>query len=228
MISAFIDRPASAGVVSIWLALSATIWDRPALCSPATPSMMVNAITAIMGSQLRDLRDRSLILLGFAAALRRSELVALDFEDIEVARQGLVLNVRRGKTDQDARGRKVAVPLGRTSLCPVTAFEAWRLASGSTSGPVFTTIGGSEKLPLTRLSSESVSLVLRARLRRAGYDPTPYSGHSLRAGLATSAAANGVTAWKIRAQTGHSSDAMLARYIRDGELWVGNAASVLL
>jgi integrase len=79
-----------------------------------------------------------------------------------------------------------------------------------------------------RLSGEAVSLVVRERVAAVGLTPTPYSGHSLRAGLATSAAQAGVPTWRIRAQTRHASDVMLTRYIREGELFVDNAAGTLL
>jgi integrase len=95
-------------------------------------------------------------------------------------------------------------------------------------GPLFRPVDRHGNIDPARLSGEAVSLVLKQRLEAIGYDPKAYSGHSLRSGLATSAAQAGVSAWKIRAQTGHASDQMLSRYIRDGELFIGNAAGALL
>lgn len=176
----------------------------------------------------RDARDRALLLIGFAGGFRRSELVGLDHADIEHVRHGLVVTLRRSKTDQEGAGRKIGIPLGRTRYCPVAALDAWLSMTGSDSGPVFRPVDRHGHIQPERLSGEAVSLVIRERVARVGIDPTGYSGHSLRAGFATSAAQAGVSTLKIRQQTGHASDAMLARYIREGELFNGNAVSALL
>jgi integrase len=181
-----------------------------------------------MKDRPKDLRDRALLLIGFAGGFRRSELVGLDRADIETVREGLVVTLRRSKTDQEAAGRKIGIPYGRTRHCPVRALEAWFALSGVPSGPLFRHVDRHGRIHTKRLSGEAVSLVIRERLATAGIDPSGFSGHSLRAGFATSAAQAGVTMTKIRAQTGHASDAMLGRYIRDGELFIGNAAGVLL
>lgn len=181
-----------------------------------------------MGNSLKDIRDRALLLIGFAGGFRRSELCAIDCKSIERVRQGIVITLRRSKTDQDGIGRKIGIPFGRTRWCPVAALEHWLTAAGSEDGPVFRPVSRHGRVSTNRLSAEAVNLVVRERVAAAGYDPAGYSGHSLRAGLATSAARAGVPTWKIRQQTGHASDAMLARYIRDGELFVGNVADALL
>jgi integrase len=110
----------------------------------------------------------------------------------------------------------------------VVALEQWRVASGITEGAIFRPMDRHDRVASKQLSGEGVCLIVRERVQTAGIDPTGYSGHSLRAGLATSATQAGVSSWKIRQQTGHASDAMLSRYIRDGELFIGNAASALL
>ncbi|MWB77968.1 tyrosine-type recombinase/integrase [Pseudooceanicola sp. 216_PA32_1] len=181
-----------------------------------------------MGETLRDHRDRALLLLGFAGGFRRSELVALERADIEVARQGLIVTIRRSKTDQEGAGRRIGIPHGRTRHCPVAAVEAWLSASAIDTGPLFCPITRHGHLAENSLTGDAVSVLLRERLAAAGIDPEGYSGHSLRAGFATSAAQAGVSTLKIRAQTGHASDAMLARYVREGELFNGNAAGALL
>jgi integrase len=180
------------------------------------------------GEELKDIRDRALLLVGFAGALRRSELVGLDVGDIEHVRQGIVLHLRRSKTDQDGQGRKIGIPFGRTRRCPVAALDFWLTASGITEGAVFRPVDRHGRMHATRLSAEAVSLVLRERVAAVGLEPAPYSGHSLRAGLATSAAQAGVATWRIRQQTGHASDAMLGRYIRDGQLFTENPSGALL
>jgi integrase len=181
-----------------------------------------------MGSRLKDVRDRALLLLGFAGGFRRSELIGLNFGDVVLVRQGLEVTLRRSKTDQNGVGRKIGIPHGRGRWCPVVALEQWHAASSITEGPVFRPVDRHGRVGLNRLSGEGVCLVVRERVHAAGIDPGDYSGHSLRAGLATSAAQAGVSTWKIRQQTGHASDAMLARHIRDGELFVGNVAGALL
>jgi len=181
-----------------------------------------------MADRLKDIRDRALLLVGFAGALRRSELVGLDVGDIEHVRLGIVLNLRRSKTDQDGQGRKIGIPFGRTRWCPVAALDAWLAASGIADGAIFRPVDRHGRVHNIRLSGEAIALVVRERVGAAGLDPAQYSGHSLRAGLATSAAQAGVPTWRIRAQTRHASDAMLARYIRDGEMFSQNAAGALL
>jgi len=181
-----------------------------------------------MGDGVKDIRDRALLLIGFAGALRRSELVGLNAEDVEHVRQGIVLHLRRSKTDQDGKGRKIGIPFGRTRWCPVASLDAWLAASGLAEGAIFRPVDRHGRIHDARLSGEAIALVVRERVAAAGLDPARYSGHSLRAGLATSAAQAGVPTWRIRTQTGHASDAMLARYIRDGELFTQNAAGALL
>jgi integrase len=186
------------------------------------------AILDLMGDSLKDVRDRALLLLGFAGGFRRSELVGLDVADIEIVRQGIIITLRHSKTDQDGAGRKIGIPHGRTQHCPVAAATAWLERSEITQGAVFCPVTRYGHLQPVRLSGDAVSEVIRERLAAIGIDPEGYSGHSLRAGFATSAAQAGVSTLKIRAQTGHASDAMLGRYIRDGELFIGNAAGAVL
>jgi site-specific recombinase XerD len=180
------------------------------------------------GSGLKDIRDRALLLLGFAGGFRRSELIGLNCDDVVPVRQGFEVTLRRSKTDQNGAGRKIGIPHGRGRWCPVAALDQWRVASGITEGAMFRPIDRHQRIGAKRLSGEGVCLVVRERVQAAGIDTAGYSGHSLRAGLATSAARAGVSSWKIRQQTGHASDAMLNRYIRDAELFTNNAAGALL
>lgn len=186
------------------------------------------SVLETMGARAKDLRDRALLLIGFAGAFRRSELVGLNVEDIAFVRQGMVITLRRSKTDQEGAGRKIGIPFGRTRHCPVKALESWLKRSEIDSGPLFRVMDRHGCLQAKRLSGEAVSIILKARLRQARIDPTGYSGHSLRAGFATSAAMAGASMLKIRRQTGHANDAMLARYIRDGDLFTDNAAGAVL
>ena len=173
-------------------------------------------------------RDRALLLLGFAAAFRRSELVALNVEDLQSVPEGLVVHLRRSKTDQSGEGRKIGIPYGRTNACPVKAVANWIATAKVESGPIFRAVRKGGDIGAERLSAQAVNLILKSYVERIGLPATEYSGHSLRSGLVTSAARAGVSSYKIRQQTGHRSDAMLARYIRDADLFAGNAAGALL
>jgi integrase len=181
-----------------------------------------------MGDRPKDLRDMALLLIGFAGGFRRSELCAIDCIDIEHVRQGVIITVRRSKTDQEGVGRPVGIPFGRTKWCPVAALDRWLSTAGIDAGPIFRRVDRHGRVSPDAMSPEAVCLVVRERVAAAGFDPAGYSGHSLRAGFATSAVRAGVSTLKVRAQTGHASDVMLSRYIRDGELFVDNAASRLL
>jgi integrase len=171
------------------------------------------------------LRDRALLLLGFAGAFRRSELVSLDVEDLEFTPRGVRVQLRRSKTDQEAQGRPVGVPYGVTpETCPVQAVERWlahvrTVLPGYDRGPLFLRLDAAGRVRLGRLSDRGVARVVQRWAERAGLDPARFAGHSLRAGLATSAAAGGVSERAIMNQTGHRSLAMVRRYIRDGELF---------
>lgn len=186
------------------------------------------AVLDKMGDRPKDRRDRALLLIGFAGGFRRSELVALNRADIEVVRQGLVITVRRSKTDQEGACRKVAVPLGRTRYCAVRALEDWLELAAIEDGPVFRRINRHHHIAVARLSGEAVSMVVKERLTQAAMNASTYSGHSLRAGFVTSAAQAGIASWQIRKQTGHASDVVLARYIRAGEIFENNAVASLL
>lgn len=176
---------------------------------------------------LKGHRDRALLLLGFCGALRRSELVEVRIEDIVFTSQGLILTIPRSKTDQMGEGRKIGIPKGRGNrVCPVDAVRVWLAQPGATSGFLLRSVTKGGKVSEGALSSRAVADIVKYYAEKVGLDPEKYSGHSLRAGLATSAAQQGISSWKIRAQTGHKSDGMLARYIRDGDLFTDNAAAL--
>ncbi len=163
------------------------------------------AVLNAVGDGMKDARDRALLLIGFAGGFRRSELVGLNVADIEQVRQGIIITLRRSKTDQDGTGRKIGIPHGRGAHCPVATLAGWLGTAGIKEGPIFRPINRHGQLQPERLSGDAVSEIICGRLAAAGIDPTAYSGHSLRAGFATSAARAGVSAGKIRQQTGHAS-----------------------
>jgi integrase len=182
-------------------------------------------VAALPESRL-GVRDRALLLLGFAGAFRRSELVGLDVTDVTVSRDGLVIRLRRSKTDQEGQGRTIGIPYGsRPMTCPVRALQDWLSYSGIKSGPLFRPLDRHGNMRATRFSDRGVARVVQRAALAAGLDPADFAGHSLRAGLATSAAAAGVSERAIMAQTGHKSLPMVRRYIRDGSLFNENAAA---
>jgi integrase len=171
-------------------------------------------------------RDRAMILLGFAGAFRRAELVSLNVADIQQTQKGLLITLRKSKTDQEGRGKKKAIPNGqREETCPVRAYQAWIKASGITKGPVFRGVDRHGNLLPKRCCGEAVAIVLKRAAEKAGLDPTVFAGHSLRAGLVTQAIIAGVPIHKIMEQTDHKSERMLREYIRDAEVWRDNAAA---
>lgn len=183
-------------------------------------------LTAALPATLLGKRDRALLLLGFAGAFRRSELVALDVEDLQFGSDGLAVTIRRSKTDGEGQGRTVGIPYGsHPGTCPVRATQAWLDQIGSEDGPLFRPVNRHGHLATTRLSDKAVALVVKKRMKAIGLDAGEFAGHSLRAGLATAAARAGVPERAIMAQTGHRSLTTLRKYIREGSLFLENAAA---
>jgi integrase len=174
------------------------------------------------------IRDRALLLVGFASALRRAELVSLNVEDVTTGPDGLTITLRRSKTDQEGAGRPIGVPFGSSpATCPVRALAAWVAAAGITDGPLFRGVSRHGAL-LGRLSGRGVARVVQRGAASVGLEVANFGGHSLRAGLATAAEKAGKSERAIMAQTGHRSVTMVRRYIRDANLFSDNAAAGLL
>jgi site-specific recombinase XerD len=188
----------------------------------------IRAMVAMTDAGLIGVRDRAMVLLGFAGAFRRSELVGLNVEDCEFGKDGLTITLRRSKTDQDGVGRKVGIPYGSNpDTCPVRTVQGWMEQSGVTTGPLFQSITRHGRLRPGRLAGIDVSRVVKKLAKRAGLDAAKYAGHSLRAGHATTAAIAGASERSIMNQTGHRSVQMVRRYIRDGSLFRENSAGKL-
>lgn len=159
-------------------------------------------------------RDRALLLMGFASAMRRSELVAVRVEHLTHLANGLEIFLPSSKTDQEGHGRTVFIPQANGERCPVRALTYWLEVSGINEGFVFRSVSRYDRVAKKGLSAQSVALVVKASVERVGGDARKVSGHSLRAGYCTSAAEKGLQPWQIREQTGHKSDVTLAKYIR--------------
>lgn len=194
--------------------------------APAVREDILSMVAGLQG--VKGLRDQALLLVGFAGAFRRSELVSLQLSDIEWVQQGFIAHLRFSKTDQQGIGRKVAIPYARGTSCPVRALQGWIEVAGISVGPIFRSVSKGGVVSEVGLTPQAVALIVKERAKAVGLDPRNYSGHSLRAGLITSAAKLGVSSWKIRQQTGHKSDAMLGRYIRDANIFVDNPAGAVL
>jgi integrase len=166
---------------------------------------------------MRRARDKALLLVGFAGAFRRSELVALRCEDITQYDGGIELLLRRSKTDQEGAGRTVVIPHAKGSRCPVKALTQWLELAGISEGALFRQISRHDKVVGDKaLTPQSVALVVKSAVRKMSGDDAAkdFAGHSLRAGYCTEAATVGLQPYQIREQTGHKSDTTLARYIR--------------
>ncbi len=200
---------------------------RPQRRAAALLAEEMAAIVASLGDSLRDCRDRALLLFGFAGAFRRSELSRIDCESIERTARAIVITIPKSKTDQEGQARHVAIPHGRSAICPIKALDQWLEVSGISEGPVFRPLTRRGHVLPGQLSGDSIASIVKQRVKAIGLDPARYSGHSLRAGFVTSAATAGAPAWRIKAQTGHASDALVGRYIRLSDPFVANAVSFM-
>jgi site-specific recombinase XerC len=183
-------------------------------------------------------RDRAMLLLGFGAALRRSELVALTLGGVEtVPGRGLKLLVRRSKTDQQGQGQDIAVWANpqEPSFCPLAALEAWLVhrrtapdldwtasAASRAERPLFCAVAKTGRIAGVGLSDKAVVRLVKQAAQDAGLDPDRYSGHSLRAGLATTAGDQGAGLAELMRQTRHKSTEVALGYLRPADLWRNN------
>ncbi len=223
-----LDSPTVAGMVKNTMkGIRRTLGTAPVQKSPALTDD-IRAMVETVDSGLIGARDRALILLGFAGAFRRSELVGLGFDDCEFGKDGLTITLRRSKVDQNAARRKIGIPYGSNpDTCPVRIVQAWLELAGISTGPLFRSISRHGQTSPTSLSPIDVARIVKKLAGRSGMDTVKYSGHSLRAGHATSAAIAGASERSIMNQTGHRSVQMVRRYIRDGNLFRENSAGKL-
>ena len=195
--------------------------------APATVERVTAMLSHVQGDGIKAIRDRAILLLGFASAMRRSELVALQIEDIETRDDGLLLTVRRSKTDQEGAGVTIAVPRGLSaSTCPVQAVSLWIERAGLETGPLFRSVTRHGHIG-DALSARAVSELVKGAARKAGFDGD-FSGHSLRAGFVTSAAERGVRAEAISDHTRHASVEMVRRYTRKADLFKAHPGEGML
>ena len=192
-----------------------------------TASELAAMIAAADGQGTRTIRDRAIMVLGLAAALRRSELVALERRDIEMVDKGLKLTLRHSKTDQEGEGQVIAVPSGKT-LKPVERLKAWLAVRGSSAGPLFYQIDPQGRLTDKSMSDRSIARLIQKYAGRAGLDPETVAGHSLRAGFLTEASRTGATIAKMQEVSRHKRVEVLLGYVRSVELFDDHAGAEFL
>ena len=193
--------------------------------------ILINELRSILDNidqqnyeDIKKLRDKSIILIGFSGGFRRNEIVSLDYEDLEFVHEGVKITVKRSKTDQYGEGSIKAVPYFNNNLyCPVTILRRWLNISKITKGSLFRRFSKGSKLTSNRLTDQNVALLIKKYLNLAGIESKNYSGHSLRSGFATSAADSGAEERSIMAMTGHKSTEMVRRYIKEANLFKNNA-----
>jgi len=185
---------------------------------------ILNIIDEQNSPDIKKLRDKSIILIGFSGGFRRHEIISLDYEDLDFVYEGLKITVKRSKTDQFGEGTIKALPYTKESpYCPVTTLERWLKISKINKGPIFRRFSKGSNLSNNRLTDQSVAIIIKNYLNKAGIDSKNYSGHSLRSGFATTAAESGVEERTIMAMTGHKSTEMVRRYIKEANLFKNNA-----
>lgn len=202
---------------------------RPVTQKAAISVAQLRAMVAACQPSLVGLRDRAILLLGFAGAFRRSELAGLRIEDLSFGEQGLTVQLRRSKTDQEGKGRTIGIPARLASgLDPAQAVREWLEVSRLTAGPLFRAVSPKGRVSRTAgLTGQTVAQIVKRYAELACLDPTMVGGHSLRAGLVTAAVRAGKPLDSIMRQTGHTSPQTVLGYIRKASLFEGNAASDL-
>jgi len=203
-----------------------TAGSAPARKAPATADRIV-VMANRAGRDPKGVRDRALLLLGFAGAFRRSELVALNVEDLQFCDGGLRVTIRKSKTDQEGVGATIGIVSG-SAACPVNAVRDWIEKLGKVDGPLFRPVSSAGKISNRRLSGRAVADLVKTYARRAGLKAADFSGHSLRSGFLTSAAARGASIFKMMDVSRHKSIDTLRGYVRDAELFRDHAGNGLL
>ncbi len=185
---------------------------------------IINIIDQQKIEEIKKLRDKSLILVGFGGGFRRTELISIDYEDLEFVEEGVKITLKRSKTDQFGEGMIKGVPyFSNEKYCPVINLKNWINLSQIKTGPIFRRFAKGSILTNHRLTDQSVVLIIKEYLKLAGIENKNFSGHSLRSGFATVAAESGADERSIMAMTGHKTTQMVRRYIREANLFKNNA-----
>ena len=184
---------------------------------------LINVIDEQKKEEIKKIRDRSILLIGFSGGFRRNEIVSLYYDDLDFVHEGLKIHIRRSKTDQFGEGSIKGLPyFDNSKYCPVKSIEKWIEISNISSGPLFRRFTKGSNLSENRLTDQTVALLIKEYLKLMGIDSKNYSGHSLRSGFATSAAESGAEERSIMAMTGHKSAEMVRRYIKEANIFKNN------
>ena len=187
---------------------------------------IINVINEEKIEKIKKLRNKSLILIGFGGGFRRSELISIDYEDLDFVEEGVKITVKRSKTDQFGEGMIKGLPyFNNEKYCPVMNLRNWLTLSKIKTGPLFRRFAKGSILTSHRLTDQSVVLIIKYYLKLAGIENQNFSGHSLRSGFATAAAESGADERSIMAMTGHKTTQMVRRYIREANIFKNNALS---
>ena len=185
---------------------------------------IINVIDNQKIEKIKKLRNRTLILIGFGGGFRRTELISIDYEDLDFVEEGLKITLRRSKTDQFGEGLVKGIPyFTNEKYCPVISLKNWINLSKIKTGPIFRRFAKGSILTNNRLTDQSVVLIIKDCLKLAGIENKNFSGHSLRSGFATVAAESGADERSIMAMTGHKTTQMVRRYIREANIFKNNA-----
>jgi site-specific recombinase XerD len=193
----------------------------------ADANVLEAMLAAFPGDGLRAVRDRAVLAIGMAAALRRSELVALTVDDIAIVAEGLRITIARSKTDQEQEGVEVAVPEGNR-LRPKARLLDWMAAAGHSDGPLFRRLTRQDTVTDDPMSDRAVARLVQVAARKAGLDERQFGGHSLRAGFLTESAARGATIFKMQEVSRHRTVQILSEYVRSAELFKDHAGKGFL
>jgi len=218
------DNPAKEGMVRA--AVAAIRREKGTFQRGKTPVLMetLYLLADCFGDDIVSVRDKALLLLGFAGAFRRSELVRIQMDELDFTPQGMTIFVPHAKGDQLGHGATIAIPYAPDpEICAVRAVEQWILAAQLQFGPLFRGFKRNLEIKAEQLNDKSVALIVKKYAEKAGFDPDNFAGHSLRRGFATSAAQHDVDALTIMRQTRHKSEKMVHRYIEQGNIFKDNA-----
>ena len=187
---------------------------------------IINVINQQKIDEIKKIRDKTIILVGFGGGFRRTELISIDHEDLEFVQEGVKITIKRSKTDQFGEGMIKGLPYFlNEEYCPVYNLKKWLELSNIQSGPIFRRFAKGSVLTNSRLTDQSVVLIIKDYLNLAGIENKNYSGHSLRSGFATVAAESGADERSIMAMTGHKTTQMVRRYIKEANIFKNNALS---
>lgn len=228
-VDAHMTAPIDESVSAFWANTRRVIKEPRRAKRALTVDQLQRVSRRLLSDHPLDIRNRAMLTVGFASAMRRSELAALQIDDITLTQKGLAITIRSSKTDQRAQGQILAVPFAKDEmLCPVRTIERWIAARGSWPGPLFVRFNGQRQATRKALKPPAVAAVLKKGLADIGIEPREYGAHSLRAGMATAAAESGASVIAIQMRTRHRNLESVLRYVRPAQAFQGDPLAGVL